>query len=119
MIFQIHECLFSTPFGDLDAHSSALYRRYNSMRTSVKHVYCRLKTLFPRFATGKRLRIMNNGGPLIRMTVAAFLFLNCHTCINGSAATLSFDCFPPTLEEYLPLDEDLPPPPHVDLAINP
>jgi GH15 family glucan-1,4-alpha-glucosidase len=40
-----------------------------------------------------------------------FFFLqNCHTCLNrGNCVTSMFNAVPPTLQEYLPLDEDIVP----------
>ena len=42
-------------------------------------------------------------------TVSASLvfYLNCYTSLNGSACNSMFDTTPPTLEEYLPVDEEL------------
>ena len=40
--------------------------------------------------------------------------LNCHYCLDGTRSRY-FGYAPPTLEEYLPLDEELQPPP-VDLG---
>ncbi len=43
-----------------------------------------------------------------------FFMLNCHYCLGGTRSRY-FGHAPPTLEEYLPLDEELPPPPAVNL----
>ncbi len=40
--------------------------------------------------------------------------LNCHYCLDGTRLRY-FGHVPPTLEKYLPLDEELLPPPAVDL----
>ena len=41
----------------------------------------------------------------------SFFLLNCFTCFNEVGY---FDVRPPTLEEYLPLDEVLLPPPDIE-----
>ena len=33
--------------------------------------------------------------------------MNCLTCMNGNSATNMFKLSPPTIEQYLPLDEEL------------
>ena len=43
-----------------------------------------------------------------------FFMLNCHYCLDGTRSHY-FGHAPPTLEEYLPLDEKLLPPPAVNL----
>jgi hypothetical protein len=42
-----------------------------------------------------------------RTTVYTFLILNCCTCLHGLPCNSICNLFPPTLEEYLPLDEEL------------
>jgi hypothetical protein len=44
-----------------------------------------------------------------RLGVIGFFILNCYTCLNGLACNSIFDSFAPTIQEYLPLDEDLVP----------
>ena len=41
--------------------------------------------------------------------------LNCYYCLVGTRGGY-FQCTPPTLQEYLPLDEVLEPPPAVELG---
>ena len=42
------------------------------------------------------------------MIIVSFFLQNCHTCLNrGNCVTSMFNAVPPTLEEYLPLDEDI------------
>jgi hypothetical protein len=43
-----------------------------------------------------------------------FFMLNCHYCLDGTRSRY-FEHAPTTLEEYLPMDEELLPPPGVDL----
>jgi hypothetical protein len=44
-----------------------------------------------------------------------FFILNYHYCLDGTQSHY-FGRAPPTLKEYLPLDEELRPPPAVDLG---
>lgn len=43
--------------------------------------------------------------PLAAQFFVAVLLTNCHTCLNGSPAGNRFFVPPPTLEEYLKLDD--------------
>ena len=117
-IFQNHECLFNRPHEFRNDHEEALFRRYNSMRTCIENLFARLKTKFSIYESGKKLRIMNNGAGIVRMVVSSFLLLTCHTCLNGSTTTTAYGLHPPTIDEYLPLDEDLALAPVVDYVLE-
>lgn len=106
-VFQNHACLINRSPGPETPHSKALYRRYNGMRTSIEHSYAHFKNLFKIFQNGRRLRLMDDAGAIQRLIVVCFLIFNCRTCMDGGNCTVIFTCPPPTLEEYLPLDEVL------------
>ena len=42
-----------------------------------------------------------------RLGVVVFLH-NCRTCLRGNEVNIMFDCDPPTLNEYIPLNVHLP-----------
>ena len=106
-IFQNHECLINRPKTALSEEDAVIYDRFDNVRVSIEMMYGRLKTLFPIFGGSKRLRIMNKGAEMVRLVMFGFFTLNCHTCMNGNAATTMFEIPPPTIEQYLPLDEEL------------
>ena len=112
-IFQNHACLFNRPLGDLDDWNAALFCRYNSMRTCIKHAYAHYKNMFKIFSHGSQLNLMCNADAIQRLIVVSFFIFNCKTCMTGSNTTMIYDILPPTIKEYLPLGEVLEPAPIV------
>jgi hypothetical protein len=51
--------------------------------------------------------LFNDGQTAYCLGVVCFFILNCYTCMNGSACNSMFETMPPTLEQYIPLDEEL------------
>ena len=85
------------------------------MRQVIEHVFGMHKNMFRVFDLPQYLHLFNQGVKIRRMFLVTFFMQNCFNCINGGACSY-FNCIPPTLEEYIPLEEDLPPPPPVDLG---
>ena len=112
-IFQRHTCLFNRPLNVDNPHEQAVYKRMNSMRVSIEHMYARIKVLFPMLMSRKKIKLIHKTEEVVQMVVSAFFFLNCYTCLNGSNCTIIFDEAPPTLDEYLPEGEVLIPAPVV------
>ena len=112
-IFQNYACLFNKPLGRLTEWQRALYRRYNLMRVSIEHSYGSFKNMFPIFRFGRQLKLMDDAGAIQRLTVVCFFIYNCKICLRGSNTTVIYDIAPPTLEEYLPLNEQLEQAPYV------
>ena len=113
MIFQNHKCLINRPHKVDDETEEAIFEQFNLMCTSIGMMYGRLKTLYPLFGGSRRLRLMQRTGETSRLVLLAFFSLNCLTCMNGCSANTMFDIAPPTIAEYLPLDEELVPAPIV------
>ena len=118
MIFQNHECLVNRPRNLQDESDTAAFDHFDSLRASIEMLYGRHKTMFPIFGGSKRLRLMNNGFNIVHLVLYSFLVSNCYTCMKGSAGTSMFDIMPPTIKEYLPLDEILTPGPIVALPVH-
>ena len=116
MIFQRHECLINRPHGVQDEADEVIFDRFDSMRVSIEMLYGRLKTLYPLFGGSRRLRLMRRTGETSRFVLFAFFSLNCLTCMNGCSATSMYKLEPPTIDEYLPLHEELEPAPLVVFA---
>ena len=51
--------------------------------------------------------LFNNGEHTFRLGIVCFFLKNCYVCLNGSTTNTMFDVDPPTLEQYLPIDEEL------------
>ena len=53
-----------------------------------------------------------------RTGVVGLFLLNCYMCMRGNVVTAFFNVQPPSIEEYLPLDENIPPYVPFDLNID-
>lgn len=89
--------------------------RLASVREIIEHVYGDHHTFSRLFRVPHFLHTMTDGFKIRRMTMNFFFIQNCLYCLNGTRCRC-FGQLPPTLEEYLPLDEELQPPPAVDLG---
>ena len=87
----------------------------SSLRQSIEHVLGDVRNRFRLFSIPRFLSLMNRGPQTRRLCLVTFLIHNCYNCINGSRCEY-FGFIPPSLEEYLPLDEIMDPPPAVDLG---
>jgi hypothetical protein len=81
--------------------------RMSGIRQSIEHMYGQLFNLFHLLKTPRQFKLYNNGEMAYRTGVVCFFLLNCYTCFNGSACNSMFNTFPPTIQEYLPVEEDL------------
>ena len=50
---------------------------------------------------------MNLGAEIVWLVLFGFFSMNCLTCLNGNLSTSMFKISPPTINQYLPLDEEL------------
>ena len=92
-----------------------LNMRLASLRQCIEHVFADHRIRFKIFAVPHYLSLFNNGVKVRRMCLVSFFVLNCYYCICGTRCRY-FGHIPPTLEDYLPLDEVLHPPPAVNLG---
>ena len=53
------------------------------------------------------MHLFNKAELAYRTGIVGFFLLNCHTCMNGSVVNLYFNTRATTIEEYLPLEEEL------------
>jgi len=86
-----------------------------SHRQCIEHVFGDHRIRYKLFSVPHSLRLFNNGVKVRRECLISFFMLNCHYCLDGTRSRY-FGHAAPTLEEYLPLDEHLNPPPAVDLG---
>ena len=84
-------------------------------RQCIEHVFCDHRTRFKWFGMPHQIRLFNSGVQVRRECLISFLILNCYYCLDGTRLGY-FRHIPPTLQEYLPLEEDLEPPPAVELG---
>jgi hypothetical protein len=88
---------------------------FASQRQCIEHVFGDHRIRFKLFSVPHYLRLFNQGVKVRKECLLSFFILNSHYCLDGTQSHY-FGHAPPTLEEYLPLDEELCPPPAVDLG---
>ena len=86
-----------------------------SQRQCIEHVFGDHRVRFKLFSVPHYLRLFNQGVKVRRECLLSFFMLNCYYCLDGTRSRY-FGHVAPTLEEYLPLDEELQPPPAVNLG---
>ena len=86
-----------------------------SQRQCIEHVFGDHRNRFKLFSVPHYLRLFNQGVMVRRECLASFFMLNCQYCLDGTRSRY-FGHAAPTIEEYLPLNERLHPPPAVDLG---
>jgi len=97
------------------ADERLLNLRMSSIRECIEWVFADHHQFFRLFHTRDTLRLRRQGVKVRRMFLSSFFVQNCLYCLNGRRCRW-FGQIPPTLSEYLPLDEQLAPPPAVDLG---
>lgn len=92
-----------------------LKMRLASLRQSIEHVFADHQNRFRIFGVPYYLHLFNQGVKVRRMSLVSFFILNCFYCIGGTRCHY-FGHVPPTLKDYLPINELLHPPPAVNLG---
>ena len=95
----------------LDENEQKVNRRLASGRQSIEHIFALHAKVFGLFSIPKRFKLLVHGLECRKMVLNSFLLLNCHVCFNESPN--NFNIIPPTIEDYLPLDEVMKPAPIV------
>ena len=70
-----------------------------SARESIEWSYGEIKQFFPFLSMKEKLKISNM--PLGDIYFTCFLLRNCYNCLYHSKTSLTFDCPPPRLEDYM------------------
>jgi hypothetical protein len=89
--------------------------RMSSLRQIIEHVFADHKNIFQLFKSENYFRLFYTGEHVMKMVFSSFFLLNCFYSLNGTRS-LYFGMEPCTLEQYIPLDEDLEEAPLVDLG---
>jgi hypothetical protein len=92
-----------------------LYLKLALLWQCIEHVFGDHRTQFKLFAVPHYLHPFIQGVKVQRMCHVSFFILNCYYCINGMQCHY-FGHIVPTLEDYIPLNEVLDPPPPVNLG---
>ena len=99
-----------------DLTQEIIDKRMNSIRQSVELTYGLFFGIFHLFKEPQKFHLFNQGELSYRTGMVGFFLLNCYTCLRGNVVTSFFDTQPPSIEEYLPLDEDIPP--YIPFTLN-
>ncbi len=89
--------------------------RSASARQIIEHVFADHNQQFRIYQVPRFLHMMTDGAKIRRMSLNTFFIQNCIYCMHGTRCRF-FGQMPPAIEEYIPLDEVLQPPPAVDLG---
>ena len=89
--------------------------RMASLRECIEHVFADHATRFKLFNLPHNLHLFDRGVKIRQLSLVSFFILNCYYCIDGTRCR-DFGHHTPSLETYLPLDEELTPPPAVNLG---
>jgi hypothetical protein len=90
---------------------SVINKKMASVRQSMEHMFGLHKRTFNLFSIPNRFKLLVRGYEVYQLTLVSFFILNCFTCFNE---TSHFLVRPPTLQEYIPLSEDIPEAPEVN-----
>jgi hypothetical protein len=86
------------------------------MREVIEHVFGDHSVRFKLFDVPDRLRLVKGGVEVKREFLVSCFILNCYYCIGGTRCRY-LGQISPTLDDYLPLDEELAPPPALNLDV--
>lgn len=76
-----------------------------SICQSIEHIFGIMFNIFHVFDYPERFRLLRDGADVFKLFFNSFFIWNCYQCLYHSSST--FSMVPPTLEDYLPLDEVL------------
>ncbi len=79
----------------------------SGIRQAIEHMYGQMFNPFQLLQTKPQLKILRDGDLAYHLGRFCFFMLDCYPCFNGSPCNSMFNSMPPSLQEYLPLDEEL------------
>lgn len=88
-----------------DVNESRVNRCLAGACQSIEHLFCIHHNKFLLFNIPDQFKLLVHGIESVTMMQNSFFLLNCYNTFNESPK--NFDLRPPTIEEYLPLDEEL------------
>ena len=107
-IFAQSAVLMSTKISQqASANDRKVMNRLHSVRQPVELQYGNFFNAFHLFSNDNAFKLFNKGDLAYRVGIVGFFLLNCRTCLRGSVVNSYYDMHAPTIQEYLPLDEEL------------
>ena len=94
---------------DADEFLQRFYRRLRSVRQPIEIQYGNFFNTLQLYQNRANDRIYSSGRKVHRLGIIGFFLHNCYTCLKGSVVNSYFESQAPTLAQYLPLDEEIPP----------
>ena len=90
---------------DINDFQKNMDKRLSSLRQSIELGYGLVFKLFKILRKKDLFKLYKGADEARHLASVCFFLCNCYTCFNGNVANSMFDSQPPTLEEYLPLDD--------------
>jgi hypothetical protein len=106
-IFAVSATVFGRFRAPLSDWEEVVNIRMASLRICIEHLFGSYFNLFKLLKTTRQMTVIRTSADKLRLCTVCFFLLNCYTCMNGSATNTIFGTVPPTIDEYLPLDEVL------------
>ena len=98
--------LRSIPNPDDDVKAKINWRM-KSVRQSIELCYGLITNLFKLMGDRKHHKLLRKGDEAKRFGYVCFILFNCYTCFNGNQVNTIFKSTPPSIDEYLPLHENI------------
>jgi hypothetical protein len=113
-IFAIHPTIMPC-YINPTPEQTYLNLKFASERQCIEHVFGDHQACFKLFSLSHYFHLFDCGVKVLKQCLLSFFMLNCYYCLDGTRLGY-FGHATPMLEEYLPLDEQLLPPPGVELG---
>jgi len=108
-------CLYCDGIVAIHPTMCPCFLKFASERQCIEHVFGDHRTCFKLFSVLHYWHLFDNGVKVQNQCLLSFFMLNCYYCLDGTRLGY-FGHATPTFEKYLPLDEQLTPPPAVQLG---
>jgi hypothetical protein len=113
-IFAIHPTIMPR-YVNPTPEQTYLNRKFASERQCIEHMFSDHRARFKLFSLSHYFHLFDCGVKVQKQCLLSFFMLYCYYCLDGTRSGY-FGHATPMLEEYLPLDEQLLPPPGVELG---
>lgn len=113
-IFAVLACILPR-WKDPTPQQKLLNLRMSAEREGIEHIFSDHYVHFGIFRQPQLLRLFSNGVKVRKICLVSWFILNCYYCLNGNRSEY-FGQISPTLDDYIPLDEEIDPPPAVHLS---
>ena len=112
---EMHDVIFRKIRNPQTDEEHVFNKRMSCLRQCIELAYGSLFNMFPILKDPSKHKLMIQKTRAIQLGIVCFFLHNCRTCMRGNEVNTMFNSQPPTLDEYIPLDEHLEP---FDLALE-